>query len=141
MAISLSKFECLRVLPTITKQIGEENCVRFVAHLPEVFKSIIQEVSKEPQTSARSNLDKVMKLFEVAQYLLAQFGLKAKDSIQTLLFHDLDNFNASTLLIQLIKTIIIKRDQTVIDLTQQGKAPSKPEVNIMDKFVKTGKVF
>ena len=75
-----------------------------------------------------------MQLYSFSDKLISLFGLKAKDSVYTILFHDIDQFNISTLLIQLVKTIVIKRDQTVIDLTSNSTNP-------LEKFMKVGTVF
>jgi hypothetical protein len=46
-------------------------------------------------------------------------------TLQVLLFHDSDAFNVSSLLLQLTRSIVLKRDNTVIDLTQNMPIKAK----------------
>jgi len=61
--------------------------------------------------------------------------VNAKAAVSQILFQDMDCFNISSLIVSIYKIIVIKRDQTVIDLSGMAGAQSQP------KMVKVGKVF
>ena len=61
--------------------------------------------------------------------------MTAGAAVSQILFQDMDCFNISSLIVSIYKIIVIKRDQTVIDLSGMAGAQSQP------KMVKVGKVF
>ena len=62
------------------------------------------------------NLDHLLSVYKFAANLVTYFGMNASESIKLILFHDIDTFNISYMLLQLVKIIVLQRDQTIIDL-------------------------
>ena len=73
---------------------------------------IIKDICMTPTL----NIDHLVTLYRFAANLIKYYGMNAEDSIKILLFHDIDTFNISYMLLQMVKIIILKRDQTIIDL-------------------------
>jgi hypothetical protein len=88
------------------------------------LKLMINDICMNPIT----NFDNILNLYEFAGSLIEHYGMNAFESIKLLLFHDIDTFNISFMLMQFVKMIVLKRDQTIIDLGGQ-------------KNLKSGQVF
>ena len=56
------------------------------------------------------NLDHLLTMYTFAASLTTHYGMSAFEPIKLLLFHDIDTFNISYMLLQLVKAIVLKRD-------------------------------
>lgn len=131
-----TKFMCFRVLPRIMKEIGPQRCLKWQGQLTEGVTQVMTEQSKNQHKAC---LQRTVELYEFAHELILIFGVQAKEAVQTLLFIDIDHLNLVPMLIHAIKSIILLRDQTTIDLSQSGKVLLKQN-SIKDQFIKVGKV-
>lgn len=73
-------------------------------------------VSHSNLPALTSNFNRVLDLYMFGNELLKVYGLNAIHSVRALFFNDLDHFNIITIFVNLIRCIVQKRDQTVIDL-------------------------
>lgn len=73
---------------------------------------IIKDICMTPTL----NIDHLLSVYKFASNLVTHFGMNASESIKLILFHDIDTFNISYMLLQLVKVIVLQRDQTIIDL-------------------------
>jgi hypothetical protein len=90
---------------------------------------IMNDISLNMNTKFSNILD----LFEFCDHLMKFYGLNALSLVNQILFYDIDSFNATSLLVQLVKLVVMKRDQTTIDL---GPGSSMKANAIADQFLK-----
>ena len=72
------------------------------------------------QPAMTISLNKVLDLYTFGNHLLQLYGMNSIHSAKMLFFHDIDHFNIVTMLVNLVRCIVQKRDQTVIDLQFKG---------------------
>lgn len=130
-AIFISKMSCIKMLPALLLQLGQQLSFKFVSGLDQHLRTVVMDIRADPQ--ARSNLDSVVPLYTLASHLLQHSGLMARESASAVLFStESELFSACSLLSTMVRCLILQRDQTVIDLQVHTKNP-------LDRF-KTGKV-
>jgi hypothetical protein len=74
--------------------------------------------------SGAPNFEHFINMYSFAESLIENFGMNAFESVKVLLFHDIDTFDISYMLLQVVKTIVLQRDQTIIDLGGQKRIKS-----------------
>ena len=116
--ITLSKYRCLSLLPVIFQRFGNVCLPFIIKDLPPILQQMIGELatSHSDQPAMTSNLNKVFDLYTFGNHLLQLYGMNSIHTTKMLFFHDIDHFNIVTMAVNLVRCIVQKRDQTVIDL-------------------------
>jgi hypothetical protein len=86
--------QCLQVLPSIFRQYGNHLLSFVKDDLPQALQMMLTDICM----SAVTDFEKVVALYEFGGVLTQQFGMNAFESIKLLLFHDIDTFNLTHML-------------------------------------------